>query len=971
MKPGIIRISILITIISYLNCSFSHSQESIPYTISYHGTKQGLPQNQVLDIIEGNKGMIIATSSGIVMYNGNSFFPFIANQEYKKEIQYKLFYDKDSDNLYGWAQNGNYNQIHPVFRQLGVYTCISSNRDSITGIQPDGIIRTFSYDTEKIYRTLETGIENAVSLLLHGDYYYVADEKYLYKINWETGEKQILLNGRFEVLENNPYNNEVCAINGDLFCIGTNNMYHIPVVDSPTTPFQFRDIEFLSSGEFLISSSVGLYHVKDKVSRLYTIDDGLTSTSLYGIFYYKAENCVFAGTENKGLISMINKKIKTYYTEIQSGSQSFTSVIKDKTGGVYSAASKGSIVRIKNGLQEKYLFANVHLASLSYIDEKIYAGSWGEGVLIYKERKLINSLKPPVLPSLHIRSIIKDSRENIWMGTSKGIVKKSPGGEYETILITKADIMSIYELRNGNLCFGTTDGMFILNKEGKLVQRIDEKEGLICKEVRTFYEDEYGYLWIGTYGGGLYLYHNNRLISINSKPNCQLNQDVFTLAKYDGRIYMSSNQGIWSVSEKKLRDFYHGKITYLIPAYYGEELGILNTEFNGGFQNNYLQLSNKLYFPSIQGLVELLLGEDVPYRKLIPYFKSIIVNDTLLPGSSTFDRSTHTIQFDFYCPSFVQQYNVHYQYKIIGEGLPDTWSTPQKSNSVTLKMLPPGNYTFSVRGIDSFNEADPKVLSYNFTIKPFFYETRWFRGILILFSAIGIVLLVRYRIRKESEKNRISNTILELKLNAIHSKMNPHFMFNALNNIIYLLTIEKYAEAEQLLQDFSLLLRRYLEKNDSSFILLQEELDIIELYLSIQQKRYNNQFEYIINCPLELRNNVIPSMLIQPFVENAIIHGIAHSNEKGVLSIDIQKTGDQIEVRIDDNGIGRERSGKINEKRSNHKSKGITLIQEKIRVMEQKYMIKVRWEITDIKEEGKTGTSILLKIPINDKMFDS
>lgn len=978
MKFQIACFSLLIACVFFQNRSFSQissaSRENrLPYVVTYYNAKQGLPQNQVLDVVEGKDGIIVSTINGVVSYNGIEFLPFIRNKKPMADVYYELFYDKKEEKLFGWTQNGSYNQIFPDYKNLSVYVCVSSDGKSVTGIRNDGLIRTFSYDTETVYNTVKTDITNGVAVVSHDKHYFVSDNNYLYKINKKTGGKQVVLEGSFSVLAKNPYTSELIAVSeqGDLFRIGETQLHHIRILDHRYSTGLFRKIDFLNGNEFFVTSMMGLYHVKDGVSYFYDMNNGLISNSLYSVLYYKNENCIFIGTENRGLMVLTPKKVKTYYTDSKiSGSQSFASVIRGSDGTIYSTASKGEIIQIKNGVKKTYLSTNSYLASLSYIHDKIYAGSWGEGIFIYKNGIKTDSINYPRIPSIHVRSILKDSMNTIWIGTSNGIVKQLPDGTLQTVSSDHPAIISIYEMKSGNLCFGGNEGMLMYNREGKLIRRIGIEQGLKCKEVRSFYEDKKGRLWIGTYGGGLYVYDHGRLTSINNKPNCALNQDIFTLVKNkDGQLYMSSNQGIWSVSESKLNDFYEGRIAYLIPAYHGEEAGIVNIEFNGGFQNNYLQLENKIYFPSIYGLVELNTEQQLPYRKLIPEFKSIILNDSITPSVPVFERNTHTIQFDFYCPSYVEEYNVHYQYRIKGEGLPDNWTRPQKENSVSLKMLPPGDYTFSVRGIDCFNDAEPVELSYHFTIKPFFYEMTWFRLFFGLLIIANIVLLVRLRIRKESEKNKIKNTIMELKLKAIQSRMNPHFMFNSLNNIIYLLSIEKYDEAEQLLQDFSLLLRRFLENSDNSFLTIEEELEITKLYLAIQQKRYNHSFDYSVQCPPELFETSIPSMLIQPFVENAIIHGIIHSDVPCILAISIEKENDRfIKIRIEDNGIGRAKSTVINKSRKRHTSHGIALVKEKINVMRQHHGIIIDLTIEDA-ANYETGTLVTIKISINDNQL--
>lgn len=966
VKIAILTIFLNLTHLSVFGQSLRYD---FPFSVSQYDAKKNLPQNQVLDVAEWRDEIVVSTMNGVVSWDGDGFLPLITDKAYMENIYYRLYAQRSSGELFGWSTSGNYSRIFPYYKQLADYSCVSSENDTLTGIQKDGLVIVSGYDTHVIYDKLQTDIKNAVAIVSSKDYFYISDEKHLYSIRKKTGEKQILIEGYFSVLKRNPYNDDICAVNGDLFFIRPEKKT-INLVNTSKTREIFRDLEFISINELLITSSRGMYHVVNGISSFYNVETGLTSNSLYGIQLLKSDNCILIGSENNGLIKLMPKTTRTFFTDSKvNHSQSFSSVVKDSSGSVYSTASRGDVIKIdKKGNKSTFLSIDKYIATLSWINDKMYVGTFGEGMIIYnKHGEFIESVKLPLPASTHVLLIHEDREYNIWVGFQGGIVRRKKGGEYERILATQGNIISVYELKNGDLCFGGTGEFFILSKEGRLIHRIGEKEGLRGREVRCFYEDDSGRLWIGTYGGGLFVYNQNKLVSINSKSGCELNKDIFTLIKGDNdQLFMSSNQGIWSVKEKKLQEFYKGIIPWLIPEYYGEETGIINTEFNGGFHHNYLKEGNKIYFPSIYGLVEFNTRKKMSERKVAPKIKSVIVNDTIIPLSSSFDRKTHTIQFDFYCPTFSEQRNIYYQYRLTGGNSSDNWNPLQKSKQVILKMLPPGEYIFSVRAIDCYNDPNPKILSYHFSIAPYFYETKWF--VLLLSSAIVMIayFFVRFQIRRIQSRNKVNNTLLELKLKAIQSKMNPHFMFNSLNNIIYLLTTGKHKEAERLLEDFSLLLRRFLEKSDDFFISLSEELEIIELYLSIQQKRYNYLFDYKVEYPREAGEILIPSMLIQPFVENAVIHGIAHSKRHCHLEISVRNVEGILEIRIQDDGIGREKSAEINKNRNRHNSHGIRLINEKIRVMRRKYGQNISFQILDIEKEDLSGTIILINIPVYD-----
>jgi LytS/YehU family sensor histidine kinase len=205
--------------------------------------------------------------------------------------------------------------------------------------------------------------------------------------------------------------------------------------------------------------------------------------------------------------------------------------------------------------------------------------------------------------------------------------------------------------------------------------------------------------------------------------------------------------------------------------------------------------------------------------------------------------------------------------------------------------------------------------------------------------------------------------VQETEIKAIHSQMNPHFIFNSLHLINHLISTKNYKKAEDLLINFSKLLRNVLEKSDQIFLPLSEELHFIKLYLDIQESRFNKQLKYTINCDTEINQIQIPAMILQPIVENAILHGIAHkTDEIGLISIRVTKEEGKIHIIIQDNGIGRQASALINATKS-HRSAGYSLIQKKIDLLKIKYNLSVSYTITDINERNKqTGTIVHLII---------
>lgn len=949
----------------YAYFSFGQVPNYLPFNVTTYNSRTGLTQNQVLSFAEGKEGMYVATMNNVVLFDGHTFKPL--EDETRALAHTQLFYHKKTNSLYGLSPNKMHQLITPKFQTIGPCEAIHYQDNNYTTIDRQGVISEYSYSRQLIQQ-YKISITEVLDLCNADNYFYIATLKGVYRLDKFSGETLLIYNGIIRNFVTNPFSNTIYALGNTILIIENGITHLLPISKHSSTIY--RDAAFISENEFVITSNIGLFYFKEGKTTHYTIEDGISSNSLYGAYYYEKENCLFIGTENNGFMILNKKRAHTYLSKDNIGSQSFTSIIMGEDSTIYSAseekihALKGTNLFVISNL-------NKHVLSMNIIDKQVHIGTWGSGaftlnnhtnaatVLTNSENATYFTYQNPIT-------------KHLWYGTLKGLFVNDGRAGWDKHPILHKKAVSIYPLSDNNFVIGTDDGVYCLNSQGKSVWSLKKSDGLLAKEVRAFWEDKYNNLWIGTYGGGLYVYQNGTLKSINNMPNCRLNQDVYTLARQiNGMIYMSSNNGLWAIHEESLWKYLDGRINYLIPFHYGENDGILNTEFNGGFQNNHLIVKNKIFFPSIYGIIEFNSFPVPKRRKLIPHLTSVVLNDSIEAKSSIIERSIHTITLNFAVTNFLNENNLHYQYLIYKNGIEGNWSAPQKENKIIFRMLDGGDYIVKIRAIDGFNDHQPISISYAFTIPLLFYQVPLF---IITTSLVLLVILylgIIKRIESVRTKEKTNSTIQELKLRAIDARLNPHFMFNTLNSVVYFINIEQYEDAERQLQDFSLLLRQYLEKNEGNFLEIEEEIEMLRLYLSIQQKRYNFSFDYTILCPDELLKKKIPTMLLQPFVENAIIHGIAHSNKKGKLTVRFKEEGKDLVILIADNGIGMEHSAIINQSRHKHVSKGNQLIKEKIQVLKDKYKLILTLNSSFLNENKKFGTIISIRISNYDKVFDN
>ncbi|NNL81259.1 MAG: histidine kinase [Flavobacteriaceae bacterium] len=238
---------------------------------------------------------------------------------------------------------------------------------------------------------------------------------------------------------------------------------------------------------------------------------------------------------------------------------------------------------------------------------------------------------------------------------------------------------------------------------------------------------------------------------------------------------------------------------------------------------------------------------------------------------------------------------------------------------------------------------------------------------LIIYSLIGgliLLLSAGYFMYKSIRQQKLANNLLALK--SLRSQMNPHFIFNALNSVNSFIASSDERTANQYLSDFSLLMRTVLENSEEDFIPLSKEIELIELYTRLEHFRFKDRFEYSLKIDDEVQVDQfqIPPMLLQPYIENAVWHGLRYKEEKGHLDIVISQPGvDIITIAISDDGIGRERSAAMKtEHQKKHNSKGLGNISKRVAILNTMYKDKVDIAITDLSEETDPGTRVVVTL---------
>lgn len=292
---------------------------------------------------------------------------------------------------------------------------------------------------------------------------------------------------------------------------------------------------------------------------------------------------------------------------------------------------------------------------------------------------------------------------------------------------------------------------------------------------------------------------------------------------------------------------------------------------------------------------------------------------------------------------------------------------------VSYADLGPGTYTLYVKAANNYGVWIDKPLILTVIIKPPFWRTWWFY-ILVFFTA-GTLIYTGYRyhintIRKEEKlKTDFTKKVAEIEMKALRAQMNPHFIFNCLNSINRYIIKSDHITASGYLTRFAKLIRLILDNSISDTTSLDNEIQLVQLYIEMETLRFENRFTYSIEASpaLQLETTRIPSMLIQPYIENAIWHGLLHKEGTGHVDIRfILHEKNVLKIEIEDNGVGREKSAALKSKNVlKNKSYGMRITGDRINIVNQLYNIKATTAVEDLADvEGKAaGTKISLFIP--------
>jgi hypothetical protein len=462
-------------------------------------------------------------------------------------------------------------------------------------------------------------------------------------------------------------------------------------------------------------------------------------------------------------------------------------------------------------------------------------------------------------------------------------------------------------------------------------------------------------LLAGTSNEGLFVIKEDQVIKRYHTGNGLKSNNIKSIKERDGKIWVNTDETL------QIIDLKTGVITNLLDEYGLAGLTV----------NDFSLHPNKLLLATTSGLVvNEYKGKMVNEMIYFPSIKATCDGIELAPNQ-ILSSSKNNISFYFDAIQYKTPTNLNYRYKLLG--IDTSWKVLSYSiNTLNFYRLPPGGYEFQVQAYDNNGIYTSDIKTFTFSILKPFWQRWWFICLIVLAGSGIVFLFFKIWSKRLIMRQGLKERLFKSQLVAIRSQMNPHFIYNVLNTVQGLLYDNRKTEVGNLLGNFSDLMRKTLQASDRQLHSLKEEIENISLYLELEKARFDKDFEYTIE--LELNEDpsdlIIPSMLLQPFAENAVKHGLMHKAGKKILLISFTQTDNGLNVRIEDNGIGRKQSYQINQRnKSKPTSFATKAIAERIELFNRLYNQKIKYDIIDQYDDlnNPSGTAILLFIPIYDQ----
>lgn len=969
MKPCVRFVFLLLFVFS----GFAGKTQQ-PFLRNYSVT-DGLTSNEVYDVFQDSKGFIwFATDAGVSRYDGYRFAHFNSRDGLPDNTVFGFSEDRK-----GRIWFRSYSGLLSYFDGTKII-CPPVNAELKKHMPGNTLISMFVDSGDTVW----LGLNGTVSCLrvLPG-----------FSRLEEVGEKQ--------------KNHVIREMEPGQFLVAASSVFGAPpdiqfYRYGAKEPIVLKDVPGLAGGIFCTQLSSGKTMISS-LNVIFTVDGSairreLHEQDLVRLVASRGESYWACRSYGKGvaLMDFSGSKSRTEKTFLDG--YTVTDCLEDHEGGVwFTTLEKGVFympypqVEEMNGFHlangEKYLalvrFGKNHLATLTSAGTLFRPDSTGneihhfnsEPTLFVGMTGALNQFLITGKPSLFFDPVTKHITPIL---DSSGPLALTGAGRYDDNKWCGISVRRLYwvDVRTGKatilydhfperircVCRGDGDTLWIGGLTGLWMMRPGQEPvsmGASSPQLGQridflYYDVSHHRLWMSTKGSGLLLRENGNVINIGDAlpATCRaLSRDEA------GSLWVATNAGAFCVSETTK--------------------GFTTREYSS---RNGLPTNDIVDICRIGDTVWMLTPDRIFRFPLYNYPRNtappLLVLQTISvdgrqiapwgAGSSyRFPYNENTITFSFTGFSFKSFGNVHYRFRLIG--VDSSWNEIA-SPEAAFYGLPPGDYKFSVYALNNDHVLSARPLEYAFTILPPWWQTWWFRITAIVVILSVLALLFWLRGRRVRQTQLFNQRLVEMEMTALRAQMSPHFIFNAINSIHNFVLKGDRSSSASYLAKFARLIRNVLENSSHRKITLARELETLKLYMEIEQMRFSDGFDFSIETDpsIEPGKVMVVPLLLQPYVENAIWHGLLHKKTKGRVRVLVEASGNMLRCTIDDDGVGRAQAALNKQHRlAGSSSMGGEISLRRLNLLNSLYGTKYSIEYTDKKNSDGTpaGTRVELLVP--------
>lgn len=949
----------------------------------------GLSSDNVSNTVKKENYLFVATHNGLSMYDGYRFINHttitskITNLKVKNNKIY--FYDV----IKGLCSLDKFHQKATIIA-ANKYTDSTPNNDHYENIFVDSQNRVWCSDASyiKYFRGNEkslfgfdiknTNIEKPITILeIKNSKIWFATYKGLYVWNSKTNTISLHHNTNLAKLnitaayyssnENTLY---LTTFNGLFLAykIESNQIEKIANIPEGAKILKIQISIKNSKNKFLLNSDKYIFEVQQDKSELLKLYDS-KNIKINDVQADDKTHNLWVST-NRGLIQLYNNPNILNLILPTKNPKIVVSVVQDANETIFAALDSNEIWSLeKDKNWVKYNIPNGVCKNLSVHKNKILIASTN-GLFSIENRQL-KEIKIPHF-TRKIKKCIVDFNNNLWI---LPIEEKVSVFDFETLQPKDNYVQNPNSFWEGNqwndiLCdnFGTVWMAGWMPKSHGILKF--DAENNIFLDIAKFSKNRKGKNnFVADYFNRIAVTNNDDLLFSSHGGWNRIDKKGNVISAYPSDVYKLASHHLEGICEDSSKNIWFATAEGLYVFTKQLEKTIRFSQIDGlhtdELINGFCKLKNEKIALGNENGLSIVNTKEALKQNISSNLKltAVTIDGKMLnqiPETIFLSNTSFQIVLAFSDLTYSNKIKVNYRYKFKDE---KKWNFLGNNAELSFVKLPPGHHNLIIENGDNSNQWTKKPLEINVFIEPKFNQTWWFKGLVALLIILLVWGLNKYLLQQQKIKNDLTQEIQNAEMKTLRSQMNPHFMFNTLNSINSYIIQNKSNEASKYITMFSKLVRNILDNSKHAEITLEKEIQALKLYMQLEAVRLDNKFDYSINIADNVDEETvkIPPLILQPFVENAIWHGLHNKKEHGNLKINISSETETIlNIQIIDNGVGRKATSMIKKQQTNHKSYGIEITVSRLKMLNEENTV----ELIDLYDNKgiPNGTQVNLKI---------